>query len=110
MHKQFRGPGELTTAAPLVKDRCEPLEKRIADTYIGKLHPRIGAGLAPLLNLQFRATHPNYTYDRNGSRIAFGQPTSRLIEDEEWGSRWTVFSSAPDLADPANISVPYFIV
>jgi hypothetical protein len=27
----------------------------IADVYSGKLHPRVGAGLAPLLNLQLRA-------------------------------------------------------
>jgi hypothetical protein len=27
----------------------------IADVYAGKLHPRIAAGLAPLLNLQLRA-------------------------------------------------------
>jgi hypothetical protein len=27
----------------------------IADGYAGKLHPRIAAGLAPLMNLQLRA-------------------------------------------------------
>ena len=27
----------------------------IADVYAGKLHPRVAAGLAPLLNLQLRA-------------------------------------------------------
>jgi hypothetical protein len=27
----------------------------IADLYAGKLHPRIAAGLAPLMNLQLRA-------------------------------------------------------
>ncbi len=27
----------------------------IADVYTGRLHPKIGAGLAPLLNLQLRA-------------------------------------------------------
>ena len=27
----------------------------IVDVYAGKLHPRVAAGLAPLLNLQLRA-------------------------------------------------------
>lgn len=31
------------------------MARLIADLFSGKLHPRIGAGLAPLLNLQLRA-------------------------------------------------------
>ena len=32
----------------------DAVEKLIADVYAGKLPPRVAAGLAPLLNLQFR--------------------------------------------------------
>ena len=48
-----------------VKDRLPPLENALAvrttvarlveEVYVGKLHPRIATGLAPLLNLQLRA-------------------------------------------------------
>ncbi len=31
------------------------VEKLISEVYAGKLHPRVAAGLAPLLNLQLRA-------------------------------------------------------
>ena len=37
---------------PAVRDTVARL---IADLYAGKLHPRVAAGLAPLLNLQLRA-------------------------------------------------------
>ena len=33
----------------------DTVARLIADVYAGKLHPRIAAGLAPLLNLQMRA-------------------------------------------------------
>ena len=33
----------------------DAVEKLISDVYTGKLHPRVAAGLAPLLNLQLRA-------------------------------------------------------
>lgn len=33
----------------------DAVEKLIAEVYAGKLHPRVAAGLAPLLNLQLRA-------------------------------------------------------
>ena len=33
----------------------DTVARLIADTYSGKIHPRIAAGLAPLLNLQLRA-------------------------------------------------------
>jgi len=33
----------------------DTVARLIADVYAGKLHPRIAAGLAPLLNLQLRA-------------------------------------------------------
>jgi hypothetical protein len=32
----------------------ETVGRLIADVYAGKLHPRIAAGLAPLMNLQLR--------------------------------------------------------
>ena len=32
----------------------DAVEKLIADVYAGRLHPRVAAGLAPLLNLQLR--------------------------------------------------------
>ena len=33
----------------------DAVEKLISEVYAGKLHPRVAAGLAPLLNLQLRA-------------------------------------------------------
>ncbi|MBZ5657245.1 MAG: hypothetical protein LAO56_18415 [Acidobacteriia bacterium] len=33
----------------------DAIARLIADVYAGKVHPRIGAGLAPLLNLRLRA-------------------------------------------------------
>jgi hypothetical protein len=33
----------------------DAVEKLIADVYAGRLHPRVAAGLAPLLSLQLRA-------------------------------------------------------
>jgi uncharacterized small protein (DUF1192 family) len=33
----------------------DAVEKLISDVNTGKLHPRVAAGLAPLLNLQLRA-------------------------------------------------------
>ncbi len=33
----------------------ETVARLIADVYVGKVHPRIASGLAPLLNLQLRA-------------------------------------------------------
>jgi hypothetical protein len=33
----------------------ETVARLIADVYAGRIHPRIAAGLAPLLNLQLRA-------------------------------------------------------
>lgn len=33
----------------------ETVSRLIADVYAGRIHPRIAAGLAPLLNLQMRA-------------------------------------------------------
>src|SRR5579862_8666258 len=50
----------LATANPLPKlDKMiavqDAVEQLIADVYSGKLHPRVAAGLAPLLNLHLRA-------------------------------------------------------
>jgi hypothetical protein len=33
----------------------DAVEKLIADVYAGRVHPRVAAGLAPLLSLQLRA-------------------------------------------------------
>ena len=33
----------------------EAVAQLIAEVYAGKLHPRVAAGLAPLMNLQLRA-------------------------------------------------------
>jgi hypothetical protein len=33
----------------------DTLDRLIADVYTGRLHPRIAAGLAPLMSLQLRA-------------------------------------------------------
>jgi hypothetical protein len=38
--------------APAVRDTVARL---IADVYAGRIHPKIAAGLAPLMNLQLRA-------------------------------------------------------
>jgi hypothetical protein len=33
----------------------DTVDRLIADVYAGRIHPRVAAGLAPLLNLQLRA-------------------------------------------------------
>ena len=52
---------DATSEESLGENDAEPFQpardvvaKLIADVYAGKLHPRVAAGLAPLLNLQLR--------------------------------------------------------
>jgi hypothetical protein len=63
-------------AARLRLDRGDTVARLIADVYAGRIHPRIAAGLAPLLNLQMRA-------------IETTDPERRLTESnrpvEDWG-------------------------
>jgi hypothetical protein len=56
--KNSRPPAEVADPLPKldkVSAVRDAVEKLIADVYAGKLHPRVAAGLAPLLNLQLRA-------------------------------------------------------
>jgi hypothetical protein len=56
--KKSRPPSEAPDPLPRldkVSAVRDAVEKLIADVYAGKLHPRVAAGLAPLLNLQLRA-------------------------------------------------------
>ena len=42
----------------------DTIARLIADVYVGKLSPRIAAGLAPLLNLQMRAIEARTDMER----------------------------------------------
>jgi hypothetical protein len=56
--KKSRLPAEVPDPMPRldkVSAVRDTVEKLIAEVYAGKLHPRVAAGLAPLLNLQLRA-------------------------------------------------------
>jgi hypothetical protein len=56
--KKSRLPTEVSDPLPRldkVSAVRDAVEKLIGDVYAGKLHPKIAAGLAPLLNLQLRA-------------------------------------------------------
>jgi hypothetical protein len=56
--KKSRLPAEVPDPLPRLDKVTavrDAVEKLIADVYAGKLHPRVAAGLAPLLNLQLRA-------------------------------------------------------
>jgi hypothetical protein len=46
----------------------DAVEKLIAEVYAGKIHPRVAAGLAPLLNLQLRAVMAT-DFDRRLARV-----------------------------------------
>lgn len=50
--KKSRRPAGVLDKGSAVRDA---VEKLIADVYAGRLHPRVAAGLAPLLSLQLRA-------------------------------------------------------
>ena len=55
--KKSRPPAEATESPPKLDKAIavrDAVEKLIADVLAGKLHPRIAAGLAPLLSLQLR--------------------------------------------------------
>ena len=55
--KKSRLPAEVPNPLPKldkVSAVQDAVEKLIADVYAGRLHPRVAAGLAPLLNLQLR--------------------------------------------------------
>jgi len=50
--------GENANALPTLDNSLavrDTVARLIADVYAGRIHPRIAAGLAPLLNLQLRA-------------------------------------------------------
>ena len=52
------GRGESADPLPTLDNALvvrDTVARLIADVYAGKIHPRIGAGLASLLNLQLRA-------------------------------------------------------
>jgi hypothetical protein len=56
--KKSRLPAEFIDPLPKLDNVTavqDAVEKLISDVYTGKLHPRVAAGLAPLLNLQLRA-------------------------------------------------------
>lgn len=53
-HAAAESPDPLPTLDNALAVR-DTVARLIADVYAGKLHPRIAAGLAPLLNLQLRA-------------------------------------------------------
>jgi hypothetical protein len=56
--RKRRLPAELLDPLPKLDNVIavqDAVEKLISDVYTGKLHPRVAAGLAPLLNLQLRA-------------------------------------------------------
>jgi hypothetical protein len=46
----------------------DAVEKLISEVYASKLHPRVAAGLAPLLNLQLRALEAT-DLDRRLARV-----------------------------------------
>lgn len=53
-----RAAGENADPLPTLDNAIavrDMVARLIADVYAGKIHPRIAAGLAPLLNLQLRA-------------------------------------------------------
>ena len=53
-----RGAGENVDPLPALDNATavrDTVARLIADVYGGKIHPRIAAGLAPLLNIQLRA-------------------------------------------------------
>jgi hypothetical protein len=50
--------GESAEPLPTLDNACavrDAVGRLIADVYAGKLHPRVAASLAPLMNLQLRA-------------------------------------------------------
>ncbi len=67
----------------------DAVEQLITDVYAGKLHPRIAAGLAPLLNLQLRALEAT-DLERRIAKV------EKLLAENENGSRG--HSLAPPLS------------
>jgi len=67
------GAGAIATFPARPRLHCRPwtalavedtIARLIADVYVGKLSPRIAAGLAPLLNLQMRAIEARTDMER----------------------------------------------
>ena len=78
----------------------DAIARLIADLYAGKLHPRVAAGLSPLLNLQLRAIEKTdverriadmeaqvqeltLTLEKNNQQRKAPERAKRLLEPEE---------------------------
>jgi len=71
-------PNPLVTLDSAVAVR-DTVSRLIADVYEGKLHPRIAAGLAPLMNLQLRAIEATELEQRVAKlEEGFGEALKRI--------------------------------
>lgn len=64
----------------------EAVARLIAEVYTGKLHPRVAAGLAPLMNLQLRAieaTDLDLRVAKLEKQLAEADKASRSLRDVE---------------------------
>jgi hypothetical protein len=70
----------------------DAVEKLISDVYTGKLHPRVAAGLAPLLNLQLRALEAT-ELERRLAKV------EKLVARAESKSGRKGYNETPDVYD-----------
>ena len=59
----------------------DTVNRLVADVYSGKLHPRVAAGLAPLLNLQFRAIEKTTDLEQRVAKLEKLLASAGLEED-----------------------------